>query len=171
ALLTSLVANHTNFRGGVDGGGLPFPDGTMVIVSSDEGTDGNVVSYVVGKLKQAGYVVAVDRSSTKKLSGVDDVEVLFDGEQGVSLLKDKRGMAKLFKEKKVSAVFALNGVKAKSIDDTGYLVRRAAVDLGVGLVNEPRGAVVLADAVREYQAGERTKDEAVLSWGEWVGRS
>jgi carbamoyl-phosphate synthase large subunit len=176
AYFTSLLSNHTNFKQ------LPPPKGSSVVLGGDEMTDAHVLKHVAARLNSVGYRVLADTKETaailsEVLNGGNGnggngggVDVLFDGGEGVNLLKDRRKTAALFADQKVSAVFALHGKKATGVDDEGYLLRRATVDLAIGMVNEPRGAVVLADALAEYVAGGRSKDEAVLSWGEWVGR-
>ncbi|KAI9331827.1 carbamoyl-phosphate synthase arginine-specific large chain [Zopfochytrium polystomum] len=177
AFFTSLHSNHTNFRS------LPPPratagnKGSTFLVASDDSTDPKVVSHVVARLLSVGYNVAFDGTWTQAaagpaLTGHESNVVDLWGSLGASaVLLDRKLASKAFGEHGVVAALALHGKRATSTADVGYLVRRVAVDLGLGLVNEPRGAVVLSDAIAEYVAGGRAKDEAVLSWAEWSGVS
>ncbi|KAJ3108037.1 carbamoyl-phosphate synthase (glutamine-hydrolyzing) cpa2 [Phlyctochytrium bullatum] len=163
AYFTSILSNHTNFKE------LPPPAGSSVLVAGDDFTSPSVLTYISEKLAKGGYVVYASSVELAKRLGV---EPLFDSDEELLwALKDRKLASSLFSSKKISIVFALNGRKAHGTDDVGYIIRRSAVDLGIGLVNEPKGGTVLADAILEYASGLRTKDEAVLSWGEWVGRS
>ncbi|KAJ3414232.1 carbamoyl-phosphate synthase (glutamine-hydrolyzing) cpa2 [Chytridiales sp. JEL 0842] len=169
AYFTALHSNHTNFKQ------LPPAPGSSVLIAGDEGTDPKVLAFVAGRLSSVGYKILTDSESTAGKVEAACVEgekprALFEGLAGLKVLKDRKVCAKLFEGEKVGAVFALHSKRAGDVEDKGYLLRRATVDLGIGIVKEPRGAVVLAEALGEYVAGVKEKDEAVLSWGEWVGR-
>ncbi|KAI8844024.1 carbamoyl-phosphate synthase arginine-specific large chain [Chytriomyces cf. hyalinus JEL632] len=164
AYFTALLSNHTNFKA------LPPKAGSSVLLSGDASTDPDVLKHVASRLSSVGYTITTDSERTRGI--VESVcgasAVLFEGAAGVQNLIDRKTALSIFKENDISVVFALHGQRAKSVDDAGYLLRRATVDLGVGIVNEPRGAVVLSDAIAEYVAGGRSKFESALSWGEWL---
>ncbi|KAJ3393464.1 carbamoyl-phosphate synthase (glutamine-hydrolyzing) cpa2 [Entophlyctis sp. JEL0112] len=166
AFFTSLLSNHTNMKS------LPPKSSSAVLISGDSATDPEVLKHVASRLSSVGYKILTDSNATRDIiSSVIDVNnchALFDGEEGVANLVDRKTALKTFKENDVSVVFALHGQRAKTVFDAGYQLRRATVDLGVGIVNESRGAVVLADAIAEYVAGGRSKYEAALSWSEWL---
>ncbi|KAJ3067850.1 carbamoyl-phosphate synthase (glutamine-hydrolyzing) cpa2, partial [Podochytrium sp. JEL0797] len=150
AYLTSLLSNHTNFKT------LPPVKGSCVLIGADAKTDGEVLKHVAGRLAAVGYKVAVDTVATGEVVGqVVDCVVLFDGEKGKKELVDRKRALEIFKGEQVSVVVALYGERTTGTQDLGYLLRRATVDLGVGIVNESRGAVVFADSVAEYVAGGR----------------
>ncbi|KAI9335276.1 large subunit of carbamoyl-phosphate synthase [Obelidium mucronatum] len=164
AYFTSLLSNHTNFKS------LPPKPASCILIGSDSGTDAEVLKHVASRLSSVGYRIATDTQATREViqSVVEPDVVLFEGETGILDLIDKKRAINIFRKNDVSVVFALHGNRAKSVTDAGYLLRRATVDLGVGIVNESRGAVVLADSIAEYVAGGRSKFESALSWGEWV---
>ncbi|ORY48947.1 large subunit of carbamoyl phosphate synthetase [Rhizoclosmatium globosum] len=164
AYFTSLLSNHTNFKN------LPPKLSSSVLLGSDDATDPEVLKHVASRLSSVGYRIVTDTEATREAiqSVVDAESVLFDGEAGITNLADRKRAVQIFRDHDVSVVFALHGQRAKSIQDPGYLLRRATVDMGVGIVNESRNAVVLADSIAEYVAGGRNKFESALSWGEWL---
>ncbi|KAJ3198963.1 carbamoyl-phosphate synthase (glutamine-hydrolyzing) cpa2, partial [Dinochytrium kinnereticum] len=166
AYLTALLSNHTNIKA------LPPPRGSSFVIAGDAKTDRGVLEHVAERLVSAGYEVFTDSEETAVIvsNAIGRVvEPIVRGGRGplVRKLLDRREALGLFEERRVAIVFALHGERARDVEDAGYVLRRTAVDLGVGMVNEPRGAALLADAIWEYGVGGRTKDEAVLSWSEW----
>ncbi|KAJ3136774.1 carbamoyl-phosphate synthase (glutamine-hydrolyzing) cpa2, partial [Physocladia obscura] len=161
ALFTALLSNHTNFKS------LPPKTGSCILIGSDGATDPEVLRHVASRLTSVGYKVAADTEATRAVIQ-SVVEIGLPLFSDITNLFDRKRALDIFREKDVSVVFALQGKRAQSKTDAGYQLRRAAVDLGVGIVNESRGAVVLADAIAEYVAGGRNKFEAVLSWEEWL---
>ncbi|KAJ3289558.1 carbamoyl-phosphate synthase (glutamine-hydrolyzing) cpa2 [Borealophlyctis nickersoniae] len=169
ALLISLFSNHNNFKR------LPIPQGSSVVMSADELTNGPEAAYIAQKLVACGYTVLVDRDFTQKLlldNGVPASSLSYIVSGGASelrnMLNDRRVAKQVYDEKKVSLVISLARRRPRETDDIRYLVRRSAVDFGVGLVNEIKGAVVFVEALEEYVVGGRVKKDAVRSWSEWV---
>ncbi|KAJ1568418.1 carbamoyl-phosphate synthase (glutamine-hydrolyzing) cpa2 [Cladochytrium tenue] len=174
AYLTSILSNHNSFLALPPSRNAAGEPATFLL-ASDDATDPKVLQHVAARLLSVGYRVAVDgpwtRDAIGEVAAASSAGLVdaWDGVPPLGVLRDRRAAKRALERHHVVAVLALHGKRAASTDDLGYLVRRVAVDLAVGLVNEPRGAVVLADAVAEYVAGGRAKDEAVLSWAEWIG--
>lgn len=168
AYFTSMYANHNNFKK------LPMPVGSSIIVSVDELTDGKEAAYIVEKFAGCGYKVLADTELTQSVVAKHSTTELPlfvpGGEQAlVETLQDRRVARKLYDSHNISLVVSLARVRPGTTDDVRYLVRRTAVDFGVGMMNEAKTSVVFAEAVEGYVKDGRVKKEAVRSWGEWVG--
>ncbi|KAI8925345.1 hypothetical protein BC831DRAFT_273897 [Entophlyctis helioformis] len=176
ALVTALFSNHNNFKR------VPMSAGAGVVVSVDGLTLVGEAAYVARELAGMGYRVIADTVGTVHALAAEGVHVAdtlaslagsvsaSDAEAVVRLLSDRRAFKKLVDRHHIEVVFSLCGGRAAGVDDVKYLVRRMGVDLGLGLVNEIKGAVVLVDALRTYGecGGHRAKRDAVHSWQEWV---
>ncbi|KAJ3028212.1 carbamoyl-phosphate synthase (glutamine-hydrolyzing) cpa2 [Rhizophlyctis rosea] len=167
ALFTSLFSNHNNFKK------LPIPEGSSVVLSVDELTNPEEAAYIANKFVNSGYKVLVDTDFTAeslKSHGATQISKIVDGaeENLRATLLDRRVAKQVYDSHKVNLVVSLARRRPRETDDIRYLVRRSAVDFGVGLVNEIKGAVVFAEALEDYVKGGKIKKEAVRSWGEWV---
>lgn len=89
---------------------------------------------------------------------------------------DKRRLREVFQENNIKAVFNLASRRAESIDDVDYIMRRNAIDFGIALFNEPRTAILFAEALRAklpekliaLNSDESIIPSEVRSWEEFV---
>ncbi|KAI9104643.1 carbamoyl-phosphate synthetase, arginine-specific large chain [Phlyctochytrium arcticum] len=171
AYFTAMYANHNNFKK------LPMATGSTVVMSTDELTDPAEAAYIAETLAKAGYKIYADTQSTRSSllqasTTQTDLPVVAPTESElVALLQDRRTARNLFDELNISLVVSLARTRPRSTDDARYLVRRTAVDLGVGIMNEVKTATVFAQAIAKYTVGGQQKPDAVRSWAEWTGDS
>ncbi|KAJ3188254.1 carbamoyl-phosphate synthase (glutamine-hydrolyzing) cpa2 [Gaertneriomyces sp. JEL0708] len=167
AYLTSMYANHNNFKK------LPMPEGSSILMSVDELTNPAEAAYIAQTLSGAGYQILADTEQTagvlKSNLGTDVPLFVQGGEKELTqTLLDRRVARKLYDQRKVSLVISLAKVRPETTEDVRYLVRRTAVDFGVGIMNEVKTSVVFAEAIADYVKEGRVKKDAVRSWSEWV---
>lgn len=82
---------------------------------------------------------------------------------------DKRKLREVFSEYDVGGVFNLARVRAASLDDEDYIMRRNAVDFGVPLFMEPRTAILFAQCLKEKIPIKEGIPSEVKSWSEFIG--
>ncbi|KAL2913075.1 carbamoyl-phosphate synthase (glutamine-hydrolyzing) cpa2 [Polyrhizophydium stewartii] len=174
AYLISLFSNHNNFKE------LPLPAGSTVLLSTDSLVSAAEAGYVCTRLQAMGHRVIADDAATAARLPVpvatlaDSANALLGAGSALTdaaipaLLGDRRQSKGVLDGLGVRVVMSFCGSRPRSPTDGKYLVRRTAVDLGLGLVNEIKGGVVLVDALAGYAAGTRAKREAVRSWAEWT---
>ncbi|TPX50140.1 carbamoyl-phosphate synthase (glutamine-hydrolysing) [Synchytrium endobioticum] len=169
AFYTSLISNHNNLKY------LPMPSGSGVLFGIDELTRHDEATYIAKRLNDMGYKIYTDNDATTSLfrkSGIKSFPLLQGTPQTVVMqLKDRRGSKKLFTEKQIQLVVSLARMRPHTQDDLQYQIRRTAVDFGVGLLNEVKGAMVFVDALKDYHDGILTKRDGTRSWSEWVSKS
>ncbi|KAI8812033.1 hypothetical protein BJ742DRAFT_794599 [Cladochytrium replicatum] len=192
AFFTALFANHNSlFKH------LPIPASSAVVITTDSLADEREVVYVVNKLVNLGYKVVVDTHSTQTVLSKwglclptlleSEAQVLgtpaVDGDKDAALrglLRDRRRAKEVFGGLRVQLVLSFargkpTGVKTDAVvaaagqERIEYLVRRAAVDLGLGLLNESKVAMLFVECLERYVTGLASKRESVKSWGEWMG--
>lgn len=170
AFLLAHMSNHNNFEE------LPMGAGSSVVFTMDELTNLEEAAYVAGKLHGLDYRLLVDvkENQERLLSACDDSSLTLgllvpsapDAASLVKVLQDRRLSKEIFGG--VSLVLSFCQIRPLVQVDVGYLVRRSAVDFGIGLLNEPKSAMVLADALVDYLTGAKTKAESVRDWGSWI---
>ncbi|KAI8816959.1 uncharacterized protein EV422DRAFT_543714 [Fimicolochytrium jonesii] len=180
AYFTALAANHNSgFKT------LPMPAGSTIVVVTDELSDLPEAAYIVNGFRSCGYRV---------LAGTPATQSALDPHLGSEALHlfpaidnaNRKQAREAYLSHTVSLVVSLGRKKAMSdapttpsaskpaaVTDPAYTLRRTAVDLGVGMLNEPKGCVVFVDALKRYvgppEVQVERKKRAVRSWGEWVG--
>ncbi|KAI9209868.1 carbamoyl-phosphate synthase [Polychytrium aggregatum] len=167
ALFTGLFSNHNNFKL------LPMKAESGVLIGIDALTNLTELYYVAQKLSGMGYRIYTDKESTTDLLKTQDIasEPFVAGPESalVKVFGDRRASKALFVERDIQLVISLAAKRPEHVDDIDYLVRRSAVDFGVALVNETKGAVVLVQALDDYvKSGTKTKPQGVKSWDEWM---
>jgi carbamoyl-phosphate synthase large subunit len=170
AFLLAHISNHNNFAD------LPMAAGSSVVFSMDELTNLEEAVYVARKLHSLGYRLLVDvKKNQERLQlACTDLSLNLgllvpsapESESLVKVLQDRRSSKEAFEG--VSLVLSLCQIRPRTQADVGYLVRRSAVDFGIGLLNEPKSAMLLADAIGDYLTGAKTKAESVRDWGSWI---
>ncbi|KAJ1551815.1 carbamoyl-phosphate synthase (glutamine-hydrolyzing) cpa2 [Nowakowskiella sp. JEL0078] len=174
ALFVSLFSNHNNFKH------LPVALGTGVLLSRDHLTDNKEFVYVANKLQKMGYKLYTDLSDSAKLleqSGVPAISLkdvipsnkdLLENENLSKLLEDRKAAKAVFEEHNMKLVLSFAKERPRTTDNIPYLIRRAAVDLGLGMLNESKGAIVFSEAIEKYVNGLMSKREGSKAWEEWV---
>ena len=83
--------------------------------------------------------------------------------------EDKRALRAIFLDSSIDFVISLARERPSSAQDPGYLMRRAAVDFGIPLVNDGKCARLFVEALRRKRLDEREGiPEEVKSWREFV---
>ncbi|KAJ3359011.1 carbamoyl-phosphate synthase (glutamine-hydrolyzing) cpa2 [Allomyces javanicus] len=181
AFLTSLEA--------VNGFKVPEP-GMAVLVARAAGVTDEMLATVSKAVVRAGHpIVAADAATAAAITASikQPVSVLARSPQwlaqveGGEPLDSVRAAAKAdFGDAKVALVLALAVERALAPNDPAYAVRRLAVDLGVPMLTDARGAALFADALairREaLRAGKPigpvdSKGQPmgeIVSWNEWI---
>ena len=131
AFYTAHASNHTNFKS------LPLPSSSRVLLSSDEFYFKDLKS-LAQMFHSMGYTILVD--SLDKVNQIDIPCTLFD----ISVLNDSKKAKDAFAS--VSLVISLFNSKN---DEIGYLIRRNAVDFGVGLLNEANTSLLFAHSLKQ----------------------
>ncbi|KAJ3130486.1 carbamoyl-phosphate synthase (glutamine-hydrolyzing) cpa2 [Nowakowskiella sp. JEL0407] len=175
AFFVSLFSNHNNFKH------LPVPLGTGVLLSRDHLTDAKEFVYVASKLERMGYELYADTVESSALlakHGVSSTPLqniipasdskLSEHDRIVKWLADRKAAKSVFENHQLKLVLSFAKERPRTTDNIPYLVRRAAVDLGLGMLNEPKGAIAYAEAVEKYVNGLMSKREGSKAWEEWV---
>ncbi|KAI8916205.1 multifunctional pyrimidine synthesis protein CAD [Gorgonomyces haynaldii] len=159
----SLFANHNNFKK------LPMTNGSGVLFSLDRLTDPNEACYVAQKMHEMGFKVLVDDQTTSQIlksNGFEKYQLLTP-QSLESLLQNRNKVKEVFGSHKIEMMVSLCRIRPR-VQDLKYHVRRTAIDLGLGFINDSKVAVVFADALKAYVSKDRLKNEAVVSAGEWL---
>jgi carbamoyl-phosphate synthase large subunit len=164
AFFVAHASNHNNFKT------LPIPQGSSVLVTLDEQSNKNEALYIMKKLEAQGYPVLLDSEESARGLGLSGAQVLVPGKSGQELsriLQDRKLAKSLLEDHQVSLVISLCRTKSKDRSNLGYLVRRNAVDFGLGLLNDSKGAIVFVDAMEDYVSGVKPVSESISSWDEF----
>ena len=168
ALFTAHLSNHNNFKN------LPMKAESGVLMNIDHLTNPKEAIYLVDTLSSLGYKVFLDsKESLNSLhtNGLDTpASTLCDKESSdlIHVLQDRKTSKQLFEDANIRLVISLSGLRPKSQEDVGYLLRRNAVDYGIGLLNEPKGALIFVDALKDYKLGDKYKKDSCKSWDQWT---
>jgi len=124
------------------------------------------LSQIAQLVKSQGYkFYAVDPKVKKHL----------EKEAGVSVdtiefpKTDKRKLREVFSKYDIGGVFNLAKVRAETVVDEDYIMRRNAVDFGVPLFMEPKTAVLFAQCLKEKLPLKEGVPNEVRRWSEFIG--
>ncbi|KAI8913958.1 carbamoyl-phosphate synthase [Powellomyces hirtus] len=158
AYLTGIIANHNAaFKT------LPLPKGSAVVIAADKLTHATEATAIVRTLTESGYKVLAANDNTNTILNANLPIFARDTD-----LADRRVARAAYQNENVAAVFSIAKARPASIEDPLYLLRRSAVDLAIPIVNEPKTAYLLANAMRDYAVEGRDKRDAVKPWHHWV---
>ena len=167
AFFTAYLSNHNNFKQ------LPMPAGSGVLIGMDELSDKNEVIFVGKNLVEMGYKVYTDSNELQSLYqsfGIKSrIFIPGNDEAFISTLSDRRIARELFTVCDIKMAVSFSKIRPRTKEDRSYMLRRCAVDFGVGLVNESKTAVLLIQALKEYKIMGRKKEGASNSWQAFVG--
>ncbi|RKO97390.1 carbamoyl-phosphate synthase [Caulochytrium protostelioides] len=171
ALWVGLASNHNNQMR------LPPAPGSTYLLSMDENTDAAHAAAIVASMTAQGFRVLADSPATQaKLHArlpapdADAVQLLLEGEPSWDRVKQA------INDHAVVAIVSLGRSTAAQMAESGdaqaqwtCTVRRAAVDLGLGLLNDAHVAELFFKATQRYGAktNPRLNRESVKSWSEW----
>ncbi|KZF25924.1 large subunit of carbamoyl-phosphate synthase [Xylona heveae TC161] len=83
--------------------------------------------------------------------------------------EDKRALREVFQKYDIRGVFNLAAVRASSLLDEDYVMRRNAVDFGVPLFMEPKTSVLFAQCMNEKLPRKEGIPSEVRRWSEFIG--
>ena len=147
AFYTAHEANHTNFKS------LPLPLGSSILLSGDEFffEDLEHLSHLFHSM---GYKILVYSPENHLKSPFTPFDL--------TILDDPKKSQEAFKS--ISLVISL----FKTKDENAYLIRRNAVDFGVGLLNERNISLLFAQSLKQLLDGEWTINDVVKSHEEFL---
>jgi carbamoyl-phosphate synthase large subunit len=151
------VQSTMNFR-------LPQPGEGLLFGGSTERDD---LARIVSYLKPLGYKLYAANNEVKEYleksaDGVDVEVIEFP-------VEDKRALREVFAKYDIRGVFNLAKLRASSLVDEDYVMRRNAVDFGVPLFMEPKTAVLFAQCMAEKLPKKEGIPSEVRSWSDFVG--
>ncbi|GME22302.1 Carbamoyl-phosphate synthase arginine-specific large chain [Neofusicoccum parvum] len=153
------VQSMMNFRVPEPGEGLLFGGD----VSKPE------LAKIVDYLAPLGYKLFAANNEVKKhleqssKNGSVSVEVIEFPKE------DKRALREVFQKYDIRGVFNLAKVRASSLVDEDYVMRRNAVDFGVPLFMEPKTALLFAQCCSEKLPRPEGIPNEVRKWSEFIG--
>jgi hypothetical protein len=155
-----------------------------VLVSADELTDPADTLEVVRRLKAEGHGIYVPSALLPQVRGMAccmcsaylsprsrgrracgrQLRAAGLAAQPLELTEDRRQAKKALSDAQVDLVISLARGRPTTTTDPHYLLRRMAVDFGLPLINDVKGALFFTEAL-PYRRGLK---DAVRSWQEWV---
>lgn len=151
---------------------VPKP-GTGLLFGGDTSTD--YIAEIVRLVQPLNYkLYAVSKDIKKYIErSVPGTKV----ERIEFPVTDKRKLREVFQKYNITGVFNLSSERAKTTTDEDYIMRRNAVDFGVGLFMEPKTAVLFARCMaeklqpegQEVQVEEGSVKSEVRRWSEFIG--
>ncbi|OZJ05855.1 Carbamoyl-phosphate synthase arginine-specific large chain [Bifiguratus adelaidae] len=159
----SAIQSTQNFR-------IP-KRGMGVLIGKDQVTNGQDFIYIAQKLSnELGHTIytpsAADGDFLKE-AGIPSTALPIS-----ETATDKRALQRIFKDNKIDFVIHLAKTRPSDRLDPGYVVRRAAVDFGIPLVNDAEVGKLFVNAVikkRDLPKKEGQWPSEVKSWSEFVG--
>jgi len=157
----AAMQSTMNFRLPLPGEGLLFGGD----ITKDE------LPKIVQYLSPLGYKLFAANNDVKQLleskakeNGQDiSVEVIEFPKE------DKRALREVFEKYDIRGVFNLAKVRAQSLVDEDYVMRRNAVDFGVPLFMEPKTALLSAQCMSEKLPKQDGIPPEVRRWSEFIG--
>lgn len=143
---------------------VPQPGEGLLFGGSTERDD---LAKIVNHLKPLGYKLYAANNQVKEyLEKHTDGAVVEVIEFPVD---DKRALRDVFQKYDIRGVFNLAKLRASSLVDEDYVMRRNAVDFGVPLFMEPRTAVLFAQCMAAKLPKKEGIPSEVRSWSDFVG--
>lgn len=173
AMFTSYFSNHNNFKE------LPIPESSGILIGMDELTSIEELLYIAKTMRKMDYSIYTDSNKTRDLilsNGIDcETFITHSGNSEAEadnfckVLSDRRQSREIFTTKQIRMVISLCRHRPRTLDRS-YMLRRCAVDFGIGLLNESKTAVLLTQAMDDYKSLKRSKSDACVSWQEWLSK-
>jgi len=166
AYFTSTYSNHNNFKS------LPIPANSGILIARDRLTDDKEFKYIAKKLVQQNYKVYVDTKESQDILAKEkiDSKIFIEGNLSEKL-QDRRYCKQKFEDDNVQMVVSLARIRPGRLDDKDYLIRRVTVDLGVGIINDSKDAILFVEALEKYNKGEYKKQQATVDWEDWISKA
>jgi len=166
AYFTSTYSNHNNFKS------LPIPENSGILIARDRLTDEKEFKYIAKKLIDQKYKIYVDTKESQEILAKDNIDSKIFIEGNLSeKLQDRRYCKQKFEEDNVQMVVSLARIRPGRLDDKDYLIRRVTVDLGIGIINDSKDAILFVEALEKYNKGEYKKQQATVDWEDWIKKA
>ncbi|ORY00726.1 large subunit of carbamoyl-phosphate synthase [Neocallimastix californiae] len=167
AYFTSTYSNHNNFKS------LPIPENSGILIARDRLTDNKEFKYIAKKLIDQKYKIYVDTKESQDILAGDNIDSKLFIEEGKlsEKLQDRRYCKQKFENDNVQMVISLARIRPGRLDDKDYLIRRVTVDLGIGIINDSKDAILFVEALEKYNKGEYKKQQATVDWEDWIKKA
>ncbi|ORX77122.1 large subunit of carbamoyl-phosphate synthase [Anaeromyces robustus] len=166
AYFTSTYSNHNNFKS------LPIPENSGILIARDRLTDEKEFKYIAKKLIDQKYNIFVDTQESKEILDKTNIKSKIFIEDNLSeKLQDRRYCKQKFEDDNVQMVVSLARIRPGRLDDKDYLIRRVTVDLGIGIINDSKDAILFVEALEKYNNGEYKKQQATVDWEDWIEKA
>jgi len=166
AYFTSTYSNHNNFKS------LPIPENSGILIARDRLTDDKEFKYIAKKLIDQKYKIYVDTKESQEILSKCNIDskIFIDGNLSEKL-QDRRYCKQKFEDDNVQMVISLARIRPGRLDDKDYLIRRVTVDLGIGIINDSKDAILFVEALEKYNKGEYKKQQATVDWEDWIKKA
>ncbi|OUM59821.1 hypothetical protein PIROE2DRAFT_68290 [Piromyces sp. E2] len=166
AYFTSTYSNHNNFKS------LPIPKNSGILIARDRLTDIKEFKYIAKKLVEQNYKIYVDTKESQDILSKEKInsKIFIEGNLSEKL-QDRRYCKQKFEDDNVQMVVSLARIRPGRLDDKDYLIRRVTVDLGVGIINDSKDAILFVEALEKYNKGEYKKQQATVDWEDWISKA
>jgi len=166
AYFTSTFSNHNNFKS------LPIPANSGILIARDRLTDNKEFKYIAKKLIEQNYKIYVDTKESQDILAKEKIDSKIFIEDNLSeKLQDRRYCKQKFEDDNVQMVVSLARIRPGRLDDKDYLIRRVTVDLGIGIINDSKDAILFVEALEKYNKGEYKKQQATVDWEDWIKKA
>jgi len=166
AYFTSTFSNHNNFKS------LPIPANSGILIARDRLTDNKEFKYIAKKLIEQNYKIYVDTKESQDILAKEKIDSKIFIEDNLSeKLQDRRYCKQKFEDDNVQMVVSLARIRPGRLDDKDYLIRRVTVDLGIGIINDSKDAILFVEALEKYNKGEYKKQQATVDWEDWINKA
>lgn len=156
---------------------VPPPTGSGILVGVDVASDAENFQTVVTMLHQDGFKVYVPELFDSTSPQSENTTTSHPPLSLPSFIKripmhgNVKEIRALWAAKSISMVMSLAGERSKGKHALNYLMRRFAVDFGIPLINNEKGALMFLKSLRRVDGGGGLgRRHGVRSWDEMTSR-